>query len=243
MELIYRAMGWLMRQLFDLVSNFNPQDAGIVSNYSIALILLSIIIKLITMPLSIRQSQNMAKTQAIQPKIEEIQKKYGNDSMTIARKTQELYKEEKISPTGGCLPLLIQMPILLAMFRVVRDPMVYVFTEPGLYESINKSFLWVSNIAQPDLIMAAVSGIASFLYQQMMTKTQAQATTGDKEQQEAMRQSQRMMGIIMPVMMFFIYRAWPAALPLYITVNMIVTGIQQVVVNKVVKKDLKEEVS
>lgn len=243
MELIYRAMGWLMRQIYDLVSNFNPEDLAIVSNYAISLIIFSVLIKIVTIPLSMSQTKNMAKTRAIQPKIQEIQEKYVNDDLTIARKTQELYKEENVSPAGGCLPLLVQMPLIIAMFRIVREPVTYVFSDPGMYDAMNKSFLWMSNIATPDLLIAALSGLVSFLYTKMTVKNQSQAAVGNKEQQEAMESSQRMMQLVMPIMMFFIYRSLPAAIPLYITINMLVTAIQQSIVNKMTQKEVENEVN
>lgn len=237
---LYKGMGILLRGIYDLVMKIHPQDALMVSNYAIALIIFSILLKLATIPLTIKQNKSMANMQALQPKIKELEKKYGNDQQTIARKQQELMLEEGVNPMSGCLPLLVQLPILMAMFRVVREPINYVFTEPGLYESINKSFLWIKDINQVDttMIMALIAAGSTFLYSHFMTP-QNTAAAGDKEQQVAMESSQKMMKFMMPAIMFIAYRSWPAALPLYVTINMLATVIQQLIVNRIAKDEVE----
>ena len=91
-----------------------------VGSYSIAIILFTLVVKLILLPLDIKQRHSMRKMQLIQPKVDEINKKYEKDPEKRSAKTMELYKKEKCNPMSGCLPMLIQMPILFAMFAVMR---------------------------------------------------------------------------------------------------------------------------
>ncbi len=144
---------------------------------------------------------------------------------------------------GGCLPLLIQLPILMAMWNVVRQPELYAFTEPGMYEAINKSFFWLSNLNEVDvtLIMPIAAAGISFLNQKLMMSMNQPATTGNKEQDAAMQQSNNMMGIMMPVMMFFIYRSLPAVLPFYMIISMGLSSVVQYFVNKQIEKEFEQE--
>ena len=132
-----------------------------VGSYGVAIILFTLAVKLVLLPLDIKQRHSMRKMQDIQPKIEEINKKYEKDPEKRSAKTMELYKKEKVNPMGGCLPMLIQLPILYAMFAVMRHIageqavlMVQQVTQGLPFEP--ESFLWIRNIWQPDNIMANV---------------------------------------------------------------------------------------
>lgn len=243
MRFINQFMGWLLRMSYDFVSSIIPGDSKVISNYAIAILLLAIIIKLITMPLTMKQSKSMAKSRALQPKIKELQEKYGKDTQTIARKQQELYKEAGVNPLGGCLPLLVQMPILISMWNVVRQPELYAFTEPGMYEAMNKSLFWISNLNEVDvtLILPIAAAAVSFLNQKLMMAVNKPVGTGSSEQDKAMEQSNNMMSIMMPVMMFFIYRSLPAVLPFYMIISMGLSTLTQLYVNKKIERDLKQE--
>ena len=233
MRFIYQFMGFVLRSSYELVNSILP-DSRMISNYAIAIVIMSILIKLITLPLTLKQQKSMAKSRALQPRLKELQEKYGNDAQTIARKQQELYKEAGVNPLGGCLPLLIQFPILIAMWRVVQEPTTYVFTEPGFYDSINKSFLWIENLNNVDttMILPILAAVLSFLNTKLMTKMQATPSTGDKERDEAMKKSNDMMQLMMPLMFIFIYRSLPAVLPLYMIISMGLSTIQQLFINR-----------
>lgn len=98
----------------------------IVNNYGWTLVFFTIITKLILLPLSIKQQKSMSKMQAIQPKINEIQKKYQYDKEKLNQETMRIYQENKINPMGGCLPLLIQFPVLIGLYNIIRKPLTYV---------------------------------------------------------------------------------------------------------------------
>lgn len=107
-------MGWIIEQIYSLVSN-----------YGLAIILFTVIIKLILLPLNIKSQKAMKKQQKIQPLMAELQQKYANDQEKLQKEMMKIYKENNISMTGGCLPLLIQMPILIGLYRVIQRPITY----------------------------------------------------------------------------------------------------------------------
>lgn len=96
-----------------------------VQNYGLAIILFTIIIKLILLPLNIKSQKAMRKQQKIQPIMAELQKKYANDKEKLQREMMKIYKENNVSMTGGCLPMLIQMPILIGLYQVIQRPITY----------------------------------------------------------------------------------------------------------------------
>jgi len=112
--LITRPMGFIIEHIYNLVSN-----------YGLAIIIFTILIKLILIPLNIHSQKAMKKQQKIQPLMAELQKKYANDQEKLQREMMKIYKENNISMTGGCLPMLIQMPILIGLYQVIQKPLSY----------------------------------------------------------------------------------------------------------------------
>lgn len=94
-------------------------------NYGLAIIIFTIIVRAAMMPLTLKQYKSSAEMQKVQPLIQEIQRKYANDKQKLSEETMKLYQEHKINPAGGCLPLLIQMPILLALWQVITRPLYF----------------------------------------------------------------------------------------------------------------------
>jgi YidC/Oxa1 family membrane protein insertase len=105
------AIGWLLAWLYDLTGNFG-----------FAIIILTIVFRIVLLPLGIKQIKSMQAMQALQPKIKEIQKKFKGNKQKIQEQTMKLYQEYGVNPLGGCLPLLLQFPILIAMYSVIRAP-------------------------------------------------------------------------------------------------------------------------
>ncbi|MEG1442039.1 MAG: YidC/Oxa1 family membrane protein insertase, partial [Oscillospiraceae bacterium] len=98
----------------------------ITLNYGVAIILFTIFMKAILLPLTVKQQKSMVKTQKIQPLLMEIQQKYGNDKEKLNQETMKLYQKYKINPMSGCLPMLIQLPIIMALYFVVKEPIIYI---------------------------------------------------------------------------------------------------------------------
>lgn len=127
--IITRPMGYIIEFIYNWVQN-----------YGLAIILFTIIIKLILLPLNIKSQKSMKKQQKIQPYIAELQKKYANDQEKLSRETMKLYKENNISMAGGCLPMLIQMPILIGLYQVIQKPLSYLlhvdFNQPDVINRV-----------------------------------------------------------------------------------------------------------
>ena len=154
---------------------------GAVNNYGVALIILTVIVRGCLYPLYASQVKSTAAMAGLQPKIKEIQTKYANDKEMMNVKMMELYKEEKFNPAGGCLPMLIQMPIIFGLFELLRHPLNYLSDDMIL--AIHESFLWIKDMSHSDMwILPIAAGIAQFI---SFTQTQAQ-------QQDMAAQNQQM---------------------------------------------------
>lgn len=189
-----------------------------------SIILLTVLIKMVLFPTTLKQIQAMNKMKLIQPKMKEIQEKYyKTNPEEYQRRTMELYKQEKVNPFSGCLPLLIQIPILVAIFNLLQNP-------DYLANVIkNASFLgWFLLKDKGNIPLAVISGITTYFQQKLTTPT---TTATDQTQ---------MMLYIMPVMFgFFTYQV-NAGIGLYWVVSNIVGIAQQYLINEffIVKEHL-----
>ncbi len=220
-------LGSLLRFVYDMVSATGI-ETKYVSYYALAIIITTIIFKLALLPLSISQVKSSKKMSELQPLMKEIQTKYRNDPQTQQKKLQELYREHNYKPSGSCLMLLVQMPILFAFFAVFRDPAKYAFTEPGFYEAMNKSLFWIANLDLPDTNiwgLPLLTGLTTYLHSWVMMQSQQ---TGGNEQAQSMQKS---MLYFMPIMIFFTARSFPGGLALYWVVSNLFSIIQQLISN------------
>ena len=128
---ITRPLGWIIEQIYNLVAN-----------YGLAIIIFTVIVKLILLPLNIKSQKAMRKQQKIQPILQDLQKKYANDQEKLQKEMMKLYKENNVSMTGGCLPMLIQMPILIGLYQVIQKPLSYLMGVDWMAEDvINKVYM------------------------------------------------------------------------------------------------------
>lgn len=197
MNIISNALGHVLRIIFELVQN-----------YGLSIILFTIVVKVLLLPLTIKQTKSTKAMQDIQPKILEIQTKYKDKPEKQQQEIMKIYTEAKINPLAGCLPLLIQMPILIALFSVLREPVTYgVFVDQAQFVTAAKGFLWIKDLTTPDVILAVLSGATTFLMQTLMMP---------KDQQQG---SMKMMTYVMSAMMLFWGFSFPAGLTLYWTIG------------------------
>jgi len=222
MEHITELGGWLrpISKLFMYYIRFLHKA---VPNYGVVIILFALTLKIILTPLTNKSMNSGRKLQQIQPKMREIQAKYKNDIKTQQEELRKLYKEHDVSPLGGCLPLLLQMPIFFALYPVLRSSL----------EFRQASFVgWLSDLSTPDQywILPIVMGIFMFIQQKMMQGMQD--TSNMDEKQLAMMQTNRMMSFIMPPFMVFIFSGLPAGLVLYWTTFNVFSIIQQYYMQK-----------
>ena len=126
---IFEAIGWLLALFYSVIPNFG-----------VAIILLTFTIMLLLYPLTAKQAKSMIAMQRAQPEIKKLQAKYKGDKQKLNEETMKFYQENKINPLAGCLPLLVQMPIFFALFRVLRDPVDYIPKDSDLYNSLCRGF-------------------------------------------------------------------------------------------------------
>jgi len=131
--------------LFGTVLNFINNSVG---NYGLAIIIFTILIRLIIFPLTIKQLQSAAKTQELQPKLAEIQERYKNDKEKLGQEQMKLYKDEGVNPLGGCLPILVQMPILISLYNAFSYPLTYQLNQHAFTLTEEFKKLNLGNFAQ-----------------------------------------------------------------------------------------------
>lgn len=183
-----------------------------VPNYGLAIIFLTIIIKLILFPLTQKQMKSMRAMQEIQPKLKSLQEKYKNDPQKMQEKVMQLYKDHGVNPFGGCLPLLLQMPIFIAFYQSLYN---FKFSVAE-----HAKFLWISDIGQPDsLYILAILAAATTYLQQKISMIDSKDPT------------QKSMLYVMPLFMAWIAATMPAGLPLYWVTFNILGILQQMYVN------------
>lgn len=229
-----KILGSLLRFVFDIISSIGVESSSF-SYYSMAIIVTTIIFKFMLLPIMLQQTKSTRAMGEIQPKMQAIQDKYKKDPQTMNIKMQQLYKEHNYNPMSGCLPLLIQFPIIIAFFAVFREPAKYAFTEPGLYDSINKVFLWIPNLDNPDPYLWGLPLLAAATTY-LQSKLMAPAGGGSAQAES----TQKMMTMFLPVLIFFSAKSFPAGLALYWVLGNIFTIVQQLITNKSSGK-VKEE--
>lgn len=210
------------------------------SDIGIAIILLTIVIKLILWPLNSSSIKSQKSLQDLQPKLDELKKKYKDDKVALSQATMDLYKEHKVNPFSSCLPLLIQLPFLIAVFRVFRDgvnshlDLVYPFiTNP---DSINMISFGVVDLSVRNIPLAIIAGLAQFWQSKMMIAKKPEIKTkGAKDENMAAVMSKQMM-YIMPIITIIIGMSLPGGLTLYWFVLTLFTVFQQLIIFKKVNK-------
>ncbi len=199
---------------------------GFVPNYGWALIIFTLFLKVILFPLTYSSSVSMAKMQNLQPKMKAIKKKYKNSKDMEQRKLMnmeimDLYKQEKVNPAGGCLPILLQLPILFGIFRLLSVS-INVRHEPWM--------LWITDLSKKDpyYVLPILMGVTQ-LIQQRLTPS-----GGDEMQKKLM--------YIMPFVMTIMFASFPSGLNLYWAFSNLLQIGQQKIINEKIHKEKKEEI-
>ena len=199
-------------------------------SYGLSVIIFTVIVKLILTPLTIKQTKSTFAMSEINPKIKEIQVKYKDKPEKQNAEIAKLYKESDINPMAGCLPLIIQMPILFGLFYVFKDPVSHgVFASKTEFLAANGSFLWIKSLIKPDYVLAILSGVSAFFMQKVMTP------------KDQLQGSMKMMTWLMAGMSFYWGFIFPAALALYWTVSNLFSILQFYAITKPLKVKLERE--
>lgn len=189
---------------------------GIVGNWGIAIIIITIIVKSLLYPLTKKQYESMAKMRNLAPKMEQLKQRYGDDRQKFGQATMELYRKEKVNPMGGCLPLLLQMPIFLALYWVFLESVELRHAPFGL---------WIEDLSAKDpfFILPILFGASMFLMQKL-----SPTPTADPMQQKMM--------LWMPVIFSVFFLWFPSGLVLYWLVSNLISIAQMLIIYKALDK-------
>lgn len=229
--ILYQPMFNLLVWLYDVLPG---NDVGF------AIIALTLILKLILAPLSHKTLQSQRAMQALQPKIAELKVQYKDEREKLAKAMMELYKNEKVSPFSSCLPLLIQLPILIVLYKVLMDGLgaanfsyLYTFVaNPGHIDGI---FLNAFDLTAPNILLAVLAGAAQFFQVKMLPKQKPPMAVQGKEvakDEEMMIAMNRSMIYFMPILTVVIGASLPGGLALYWLVSNLFSIGQQMLVFK-----------
>jgi YidC/Oxa1 family membrane protein insertase len=217
-------MGWAGRPLLNTLNAIYR----VVPNYGVAIIVLTLLVRILFWPVTHKSTESMRKMSALQPQIKALQAKFKDNPQRMQQETMKLYKENKVNPLGGCVPMLVQIPVFIALFTVLRSAVELRFAP----------FLWISDLSEPENLLAGMIPVigslnilpllmvATMFIQQKLTPA-----AGDPQQQ-------KMMAIMMPLMMLIFFYTMPSGLVLYWTTSQ-VSMIVQLLVRKEREKRAK----
>ncbi len=203
-------LGWLSKFLLRVLNGIND----VVGNYGVAIILLTIAVRLLFWPIMRKSTESMRRMQEIQPQLTELKAKFKDSPQKLQKETMALYKVHKVNPLGGCLPMLVQIPVFISLFVMLRSAVELRFAP----------FLWISDLSEPEGLLAGLLPIplnplpvvmaATMFWQQKLTPT-----SGDPQQQ-------KMMSTMMTVFMLFLFYNMASGLLLYWTTGQLLAIVQ-----------------
>ncbi|MHA7878689.1 MAG: membrane protein insertase YidC [Saccharospirillum sp.] len=204
----YGWLWWAAQPLFKLLQFMH----GLVGNWGWAIVLMTLTVKIVLYPLTAASYRSMARMRKFAPKMTQLREQYGDDRQKLGQEMMKLYKKEKLNPMGGCLPILVQMPIFIALYWVLMES-VELRQSPFIF--------WIEDLSikDPYFVLPLLMGASMFLQMQM-------------QQQPSMDPMQAKMLKFMPVIFTFMFLWFPAGLTLYWFINNVTTIVQQWMVNR-----------
>lgn len=223
----------ILNTLIILVSYVPGHDFGI------AIILLTILIRLILYPLSQKSIKSQKALQDLQPKLEELKIRYKDNKEELSRQMLVLYKDNNVNPFSSCLPMLIQLPFLIAIFQVFKDglgekavKLSYPFV--SIPNNIEMMFLGVFDLSKPNAVLAVLAGIAMYWQSKMIMgkKKQPASVSGDNKESDFASIMSSQMLYMGPIFTIMIGLSLPGGLSLYWLVSTLLTALQQLYIIK-----------
>lgn len=207
---------------------------GVLPNYGLVIIILAILIKLLVYPLTKTSFKSMAKMKELQPRMEAIKEKYPDDPQKQQQAMMKMYKETGVNPLGGCLPMLLQYPIIIALWQFL----------PQAIEIRQQGFLWAADLSAPDVILRLpfeipfygdfVAGFTLLMGISMVVQMRIQMNPGSNPQA-------KIFTYVMPIMIFVIFNGLAAGLNLYYLCYNVLTAAQQQLINKQIEEEKEAE--
>lgn len=212
-------------------------DAGIV------VIIFTIIVKIILFPLSIKATKSQMEMKSIEPQLKEIKEKYKDNKEELSKKTIELYKEKEINPFSGFFVLLIQLPIIIALYSVflrsglpnIKTDILYSFIK--IPSVINMDFINIVNISEKSIILGIIAALTAYLQMKYASVESLKKTRKEGEMPEFAEIMQMQMKYVFPVMVFFISWSVSSAISLYWITSNVFTIFQEKYIKNKYKKD------
>jgi len=227
---------WNLIAMKPMINVSIVMSSYLAGSFGLTIIVLTLIVRLVTLPLTLKQLRSTKAMQALQPQLAELQKKYAKDKQKLAQEQMRMYKESGMSPAGCLVPLLVQMPVWIALYQAIMKILAvtpedflglaqYLYSWPLVYSTVplGSSFLWL-DLATPDrlIILPILVGGSMWITQKMVTPL----TTDPRQQAQS-----KMMLWMMPLMFAFLTLQFPSGLALYWVISNIITiGIQYYVV-------------
>lgn len=208
----YGWLWWAAQPLFKLLQFMH----SLVGNWGWAIVLMTLTVKMVLYPLTASSYRSMAKMRKFAPKMTQLREQFGDDRQRLGQEMMKMYKKEKLNPMGGCLPILVQMPIFIALYWVLMEA-VELRQSPFIF--------WIEDLSikDPYFVLPLLMGASMFVQMQM-------------QQQPSMDPMQARMMKFMPVIFTFMFLWFPAGLTLYWFVNNVTTIVQQYIVNRQFEK-------
>jgi YidC/Oxa1 family membrane protein insertase len=229
------AFAWMTRPLAKFIfSPFFTFLSGFISNYGLVIILFAFTIKTLLYPLTKSSYRSMARMRELQPMMAEIKEKYADDPQKQQEATMKMYKTQKVNPLGGCLPMLLQYPIIIALWQFLQQSI----------EIRQQGFLWANDLSAPDVILNLpftipfygdyVAGFTLLMGLSLVVQMKVQATPTAGMQG-------KMLMYFMPLMLFVIFNSLPSGLSLYYLCYNVITAAQQKYINVQIENEKKAE--
>ncbi|MFZ2956148.1 MAG: YidC/Oxa1 family insertase periplasmic-domain containing protein [Candidatus Ozemobacteraceae bacterium] len=203
--------GFLSTMLLRILQFFN----SIIPNYGLSIVFLTLVVRLILYPLTLKSTKSMAKVQKIQPLVQDLKDRHKDDPQKFNEEVLKLYQKHDVNPLGGCLPMFLQLPVLIALYNTINIAV----------ELRKTPFLWMADLSKPDPLLLLPIGIAALMYYQ-------QGKMPDAQQQQMMA--------FMPMFMFIITWSLPSGLLIYWFTSSIIGIFQQIQANQLTAA-MKEE--
>ncbi len=235
-DMVEVGYGWL-RWFSDpfvrfIVIPFFTFFSGFISNYGVLIIIFAASVKLILSPLTIKSYRSMAAMKELQPQMKEIQEKYKDNPQKQQKATMDLYRKNKVNPLGGCLPMLLQFPILITLWRFFQNSILL----------RQESFMWVSDLSAPDYIISLpfsipflgdqIAGLVLLMTASMVLQSKLTAGASGGGASNPMAQQMKVMQYFLPIMLLFVFNNFASGLSLYYLIFNLLSIVQQLYINK-----------
>ena len=217
--------------------------SGFISNYGVLIIIFGATVKLLLSPLTLKSYKSMAAMRELQPQMKEIQEKYKDNPQKQQKATMDLYRKNKVNPLGGCLPMLLQFPILITLWRFFQNSILL----------RQESFLWADDLSAPDYIInlpfsipflgSSIAGFVLLMTASMVVQSKLTGGASSGGTNNPMAQQMKIMQYFLPIMLLFVFNNFASGLSLYYLVFNVLSIAQQYYINRNTHKAAEAKVA